>query len=544
MNKSLRTIAVDLTPVLPGGENGGAKIFVLELLRRLAEMAPQTQFVLLTQAASHEEIGALERKNMRRLMVVGSIVTNPLRPHLMGLASRVLSHVPGRLRRVVRRLHFRLNTTLQRRDSRALLRNMGADLLFCPFTAPTYFEAGIPTVCTIYDLQHKTYPEFFAAEEVAQRDCIFTEACLRASALAAISDYSRASVLAQASFDPERIRTIQLRMAKRMLPGVAPNKSVLTRLGLTPKRYLIYPANFWKHKNHEMLLTAFGMACHGRLPADVKLVCTGAPGVRQQWLMSAARTMNLGDRVLFPGYLPNAELEELMAHCSGVVFPSLYEGFGLPVIEAMAAGVPVACSNLTSLPEVVGDAALLFDPRIPNQIVQAIVSLVEDEGLRLRLVQAGRQRVTEFSDPERMATEYWELFQYALAYERQDNLLTGAYADGWAGPNLTIRVAPAASAQTLAIELSAPEWLPQRRLTIRASRGGKPQGVPLNVARGTSAVWSVPLEPAGGYYEIRIAPTFVPARSGHGDDQRELSAILQRCGIVRADGETIELFPE
>ena len=94
MNKKLRTIAVDLTPVLPGGENGGAKIFVLELLHRLAEMAPQTHFILLTQAASHEELAALDRPNMRRLMVLEPAVTNSVPPLSMSLASRILLHLP------------------------------------------------------------------------------------------------------------------------------------------------------------------------------------------------------------------------------------------------------------------------------------------------------------------------------------------------------------------------------------------------------------------------------------------------------------------
>lgn len=544
MNKQLSIIAVDLTPVLPGGENGGAKIFVLELLHRLAEMAPQTQFVLLTQAASHEELATLDRPNMRRLLVVSPLIANSLRPRLQGIATRILPHLPARLRGIVNRLGCKLNTILKRSGSGSLLRDLKVDLLFCPFTAPTYFEPGIPTVCTIYDLQYKTYPEFFAAEDVANRDRTFIEACRRATALTAISDYSRDSAIAHGSLDPACIRTIHLRMAQRIAPGVENDKAILGRLVLSPQRYLIYPANFWKHKNHEMLLTAFGMACHEGLPEDIKLVCTGAPGPRQEWLMSAARNMTLGDRILFPGYLPNAELAALMANCTGVVFPSLYEGFGLPVIEAMAAGVPVACSNTTSLPEVAADAAILFDPRVPTQIAQAMISLVENEVFRARLIQDGLQRAAEFSDSERMAREYWELFQYALANENHENFLSGAYADGWAGSILNIQAAPAASAQTLEIEFSAPEWLPQPRLTVQASRGGKNQGAPLVLERGTNVVLSLPMEPTGGGYEVRITPTFVPARSGHGDDQRELSAMLQRCGIVHADGEYVELFPE
>ncbi len=544
MSKLLSTIAVDLTPILPGGENGGAKIFVLELLRRLAEMVPQTQFVLLTQAASHEELAILDRPNMRRQMVVGPVVANSLRPRLLSLASRILPHLPGRLRRVVNRLGYKVNTMLKRGTSSMLLRNMAADLLFCPFTAPTYFEPGIATVCTIYDLQYKAYPEFFAAEDVAHRDRTFMEACRRATALTAISDYSRDTAIAYGDLNPSHIRTIYLRMAQRIAPGVENDKAILGRLNLIPQRYLIYPANFWKHKNHEMLLTGFSMARHQGLAADIKLVCTGAPGERQEWLMSAVRTMNLGDHVLFPGYLPDAELSALMANCSSMVCPSLYEGFGLPVIEAMAAGVPVACSNMTSLPEVAADAAILFDPRVPTQIAQAMVSLVDNEALRARLVQAGHQRAAEFSDAERMTREYWELFQHALANVKHENLITGAYADGWVGHCLNVQVAPAEKTQTLEIEFSAPEWLPQQRLIVQASQGGKKQGSPLVFKRGTNGVLSLPIESTGGCYEVRITPTLVPAHSGHGDDHRELSVKLQRCGIVGADGKYVELFPE
>lgn len=541
---SLNTIAVDLTPVLPGGENGGAKIFVLELLRRLADKAPQTQFVLLTQAASHQELAALERPNMRRLMVIGPAETTPFRPRLPGFASRVLSRLPGRLRSAVSRLGYSLNAALKRSGSGALLRGMGADLLFCPFTAPTYFELGIPTVCTIYDLQYRTYPEFFTAEDAAHRDRTFRDACRRATALAAISDYSRDSAITHGGLDPARIRTIHLRMAQRIATGAASDKGILDLLGLTPRRYLIYPANFWKHKNHEMLLTAFGMACRNGLAPDIKLVCTGAPGARQQWLTSAAHAMNLGGRILFPGFLPHAELATLMTHCNGVVFPSLYEGFGLPVIEAMAAGVPVACSNTTSLPEVAADAAILFNPRVPTQIAQALVSLVDDTALRTKLIQAGYHRATEFSDMGRMADEYWDLFQYAMANRRYQNLLTGAHSDNWAGPCLSIQTAPAANARSLEFEFFAPPLLPQPLITIQACHNGKPYGLPLEIARGTSALWSLPVESAGGCYEIRISPTFVPARSGRGPDERELSAKLRRCHILSSDGESIELFPE
>jgi glycosyltransferase involved in cell wall biosynthesis len=544
LKKSLKTIVVDLTPVLPGGENGGAKIFVLELLRCLSEIAPQAEFILLTQAASHDELAILDRRNMRRVMVIGPVVAQSIKPRLENFAAQVLRHLPTRLRRVASRFAYGLNTALKRHSSHGVLSGLKADLLYCPFTAPTYFESGIPTVCTVHDLQYKTYPEFFSAEDVAHRDRTFIEAARRASVIAAVSDYSRNSAIIHGSLDPASIRTVHSRLAKRILPAAQHDKSVLSRLELQIGRYIVYPANFWKHKNHEMLLTAFGMACSAALAPDIKLVCTGAPGARQSWLKSAAVAMKLGDRIVFPGFLPDAELAALIANCSGVIFPSLYEGFGLPVIEAMAAGVPVACSNTTSLPEVAADAAILFDPRVPTQIADAMTTLIYDEAVRTRLIHAGLERAMEFSDSMRMAREYWAVFEYASANAKHENLLIGAYPDGWAGPVLNIQVTPATSGQTLELDFLAPEWLPAAKLTIHASCSGKSPTKSIKISSGTTAHCTLPVDAAGGRYEIRISPTFVPARAGHGDDQRELSAMLQRCVIKYADGQQVQLFPE
>ena len=256
MSNSIKTIAVDLTPILPGGENGGAKIFVLELLHRLAELAPDTQFILLTQAASHEELKYLERKNMSCVEVVGNSLRNKT---WFPILTSLLQKLP-RLTKRLSYLGYRLNNLLKRRGAGSLLKNIGADLLFCPFTAPTFFESSIPTVCTIYDLQYKTYPEFFALEDAAHREHTFKEACRRASMLTAISDYARQSAIQHGGLEPEKIKTIYLQMAHRIIAENTQDKGLLKQLALEEQQYLLYPANFWKHKNHEMLLTAFGIA--------------------------------------------------------------------------------------------------------------------------------------------------------------------------------------------------------------------------------------------------------------------------------------------
>jgi glycosyltransferase involved in cell wall biosynthesis len=539
----LHTIAVDLTPVLPGGENGGAKVFVLELLRRLAERTPQTQFVLLTQAAAHEELAALDSTNVRRLMLLGPSAPPIFRSLATRVFSRLLAHLPGRLRPIAERLGYSALTSLKRTSSRSLLRELNADLLFCPFTAPTYFEHGIPTVCVIYDLQYKTYPEFFAPEDVAHRSRTFIEAARRSTTLAAISDYSRDMAITVGKLDPVSIKTIHLHISQHSLRNAPRDKSILSRLQLTAGKYLIYPANFWRHKNHEMLLTAFGLARRCGLADDINLVCTGAPGDRQQWLQRSARELGLGDHILFPGYLANAELLALVTSSAGVIFPSLYEGFGLPVIEAMATGVPVACSNVTSLPEVAGDAAILFDPRIPEQIAQAIISLAHDEELTARLVRLGDKRAAQFSDSRLMAEQYWELFQSAARLEHQSNVLVGVDPDGWAGPHATLQIAPSTLARTLDLEIALPAGAPVPAIMLRVTHD-QDQKAQITVERGENTSVSIPLPLAGGHFNIHASPSFVPALTRGSSDHRELSVRFVRCEIASADGDRDTLFAE
>ena len=546
MTTPLRHIAVDLTPILPGGSNGGAKIFVVELISRLSAMHPDCQFTLLTQAVSHGEMAVLDRSNVRRHLVLGNAPATGTRGLIKSVAAKVMPRLPGRAQRWLGRVGYQINSRLKRGGGkRSLLHEMGADLLFCPFTATTYFELGIPTVCTIYDLQYKSHPEFFTPMDVAHRDNTFAEACRKASALAAISDYSRNTAIHHGKLDPERIRTIYLRMAQRIGTTDETSDPVFSRLSLFQNQYLIYPANFWKHKNHEMLLVAFGMACARGLPPEIKLICTGSPGPRMDWLRSAAEGLGLAGRVVLPGYLPNAELAALISCCKAMIFPSLYEGFGLPVIEAMAAGVPVGCSNSTSLPEVAAGAAVLFDARVPIQIAEAMVKLSTDDALRQELIDHGSKRATAFGDTDRMAAEYWGMFEQAMASEMpemQENTLNGIYADGWAGSQFDVRASPVAAKSVLELSFMLPDWVPCARQRIRVFSSGQVVGSVTTLKRANQVTLAVPLPPGGGRYRIELTPTFVPAVTGYGADQRELTAMVTRCVITNASRcATIEL---
>lgn len=526
-------IVVDLTPILPGGDNGGAKVFVFELIREMARLAPRWQFVLLTQGAADEEIAELDSFNVqRRVMIRSSAPGQPAR--WRAAAARLLPLLPAPLRRFAGRKAFAVKQALRRASPGSFLRGLDADLLFCPFTAPVYAEPGVPVVCTLYDLQYKRYPQFFAPEDVAHRDAVFHAACRSATYIAAISDYARDSALHHGEIDRQRIGTIALRLAKRF-DAAGQAHPILARHGLEGGKYLLYPANFWRHKNHEMLLTAFGMAVCDGLPAEFCLVCTGAPGARLEYLRLAVERMGLAGRVRFPGYLDSSEFSHVLSACAGVVFPSLYEGFGLPVLEAMAAGVPVACSNATSLPEVAGDAALLFDPRVASDIAACMVTLATDITVREHLVRAGRERAVEFEDSGRMATEYLSLFDKAMTHARPASTLAGVHDDDWAGSELRLDVVAPGNDAWLDFEFLVPDWIPGRavRLELRGQQGTGARRS-LRVPRGRTGNWSLPVR--DGRVNIHLHPCFVPAKAGHGEDARELSLMVRSCRVRRADG--------
>lgn len=533
MSKRLKVIAVDLTPILPGGENGGAKIFVLELLRCLSGIKPETEFILLTQDLSHDELREMERGNVRRVMVVKSPDKDKItaRTSIKKIVHHTLSRLPHKVYRVANRVIGQISRSFERKRSGLSLKEMGVDLLFCPFTAPTFYEIGIPTVCTVYDLQYKTYPEFFSEADAIHRENTFREACRHAAMLVAISEYTRCSAIRHGGLDPTSIRTIYLRMARReMSTGRGVVVGLLEQIGVACERYLLYPANFWKHKNHEMLLTAFGIACNKGLPADIKLVCTGAPGHRLEWLKSAAYEMGIGERVLFPGYLSNSELSALITNCLGIVFPSLYEGFGLPVIEAMGAEKPVACSNVASLPEIAGGAALLFDPRVPNQIADAIISLSQDYSRHKHLVEAGKTRAAEFSDTRKMAEEYWLLFTQAISRERESTDFSGVHSDCWIGEKLCIETRASDNNETIELELEAPLSMPHTMVTAIVS-GIDGEESKVNIYRGETTRLVIKVENGCSYYEVRFHPTFVPADICDSDDHRIISVKLNYCKV-------------
>jgi glycosyltransferase involved in cell wall biosynthesis len=255
------------------------------------------------------------------------------------------------------------------------------DVMFNPgFTAP--LAAFCRTVSTFHDLQHKRHPEYFRWFDLPFWRFLLWTAAHRSQKIIAVSEATRTDLLHTYRIPPERVSVIH--------HGVDPSFFALDRSRTEP--YLLCVSTLHPHKNLERLVRAFA-----RKRRPERLVLAGMRGFQTPAVESVIQSLEMKDRVKITGWLPREELLRLYERAQAFVYPSTFEGFGMPVLEALAAGIPVACSNIAPIKEVAGDAALFFDPLGEEAIAAAVDQILNDKALREKLTQAGPERARPFT---------------------------------------------------------------------------------------------------------------------------------------------------
>ena len=249
-------------------------------------------------------------------------------------------------------------------------------------------------VVTVHDLIYARFPDAHAGLRDKGMRVLVPAAVRRSDRVMADSQSTRLDLIALLGVDPARVDVVPLGLGAVRREQPMSERDVRQRLGLGERRVLLSLSAKRPHKNLLALIGALAELAQEERPM---LVLSGYPTAHEAELRDRVRALGLDDDVRFPAWLSAAELEGLWAIAGAFVFPSLYEGFGLPVLEAMARGVPVACSNASSLPEVAGDAALLFDPSDEGAISVAIRRLLNDSVLANTLSARGLRRVREFT---------------------------------------------------------------------------------------------------------------------------------------------------
>jgi glycosyltransferase involved in cell wall biosynthesis len=332
-------VGISLLTLVPG-EVGGVETYARGLTRALAEVGTLDYTALVPPAAP----GAGEGLPEVTVSEYRAAQTVPQRALAMALAALR----PGRLRR----------------------RYAGLDLVHYPLTIA--LPPVAPSVVTVQDLQHLELPQLFSRAERLFRRRMHEGSARRANAVIVPSQFTRRSVVERLGLPPERVHAIAYGIDHaRFKPGPEPRED-----------FLLYPGRPWPHKNHARLFEALGLLRRER--PELALVLTGGghegravpPGVTVKGLVSAD------------------ELTSLYRRAACLVFPSLYEGFGQPPLEAMACGCPVAASRAGAIPEAVGDAAALFDPEEPEDIAAVVAAVLENPE---RFVAAGLERAARFT---------------------------------------------------------------------------------------------------------------------------------------------------
>jgi glycosyltransferase involved in cell wall biosynthesis len=280
--------------------------------------------------------------------------------------------------------------------SRALERSRAGDGVFWNpgFIPPLLLD--MPSVVTVHDLTHL---HFYSRLHQVYYQLVFKHLYRHCSAVVCVSDFTRREFLAWSGMPAVKVHVVR--------NGVQPIYAKNDEAYGLPYRYVLYPGNHRGYKNIERLIEAFA---HSSLPKqDIHLVMTGADNPA---LTRKAGELGVSSRVHFTGRVDDAELPRLYKGALLVAFVSLYEGFGLPLVEAMASGVPVLTSNVSAMPEVAGDAALVVDPYSVEAIADGLDVLAHDEVMREELVAKGLQRVKSF-DWDVSARELWSIIDQA-----------------------------------------------------------------------------------------------------------------------------------
>jgi glycosyltransferase involved in cell wall biosynthesis len=342
-------IGINALYLIPGGV-GGTEIYLRELLAALADLDQTNEYLVFTNLETQSDLVPKQANFHWKPQAVHA----RFRPARILWEQIVLPFEAARYR---------------------------LDVLFNPgFTAPLFSPCRQVTV--FHDLQHKRHPEYFRWFDLPFWQFLLWMAAHRSHRLIAVSEATRSDLLRFYSIPKERIAVVH--------HGV---ESAFSRLDRShTESYLLCVSTLHPHKNLPRLIRAYG-----RKKRDFRLILAGLRGFHAEAIERLIEDLKLQDSVRITGWVPREELYSLYARARAFVYPSTFEGFGMPVLEAMAAGIPVACSDIPPLREVAADAALFFDPLNEDDIASGIERVMSDASLQERLTTAGRERARPFT---------------------------------------------------------------------------------------------------------------------------------------------------
>jgi glycosyltransferase involved in cell wall biosynthesis len=327
-------------------------------------------------------------------------------PHLSGPCSAMavpapIPREPSFLRTQARKLKFLRSLWSRSRSDESLLpqsdgflESLGCDVVHFP--SQSAYLTKVPSIYQPWDLQHRHYPEFFSTDVLRVRDVQYLTFCRQARFVCVQTEWGKKDLIREYRIDADRIVVIRYGTAFEAYqpPHEAHTSRIRQELSL-PSQFFVYPAITWPHKNHELILRALGqLRAMGR---PVHVVFTGVITPYRERLDALAHELGVQEEVHFLGFVTSDQIQSIYSLATAMIFPSKFEGLGLPVLEAFRVKLPVLCSSATVLPEVAGNAALFFDPNSTAELVSAMDRVQSSPELRAQLVAEGTRILERYS---------------------------------------------------------------------------------------------------------------------------------------------------
>lgn len=273
------------------------------------------------------------------------------------------------------------------------------DILFIPsHTLPLIHKPGLKTVVTVHDLGAEYLPKTHQLKQRLYLKLMTDYQLKSATHLIAVSEATKQDLIKKVGIPKDKITVVYEGFNKQLKPVMGKNlQEELKKFGLKEKDYFLFVGTIQPRKNLERLIKAYTQFLAKGDAKPPTLVLAGSKGWLSDEIYELPKKLGIEDKVKFLGYVPDEDLPALYSGALAFTFPSLFEGFGLPILEAFACNCPVLTSNISSMPEVAGDAALLVDPYSIENIRDGLLKLYEDKKLSSKLVKKGAEQTQKFS---------------------------------------------------------------------------------------------------------------------------------------------------
>jgi glycosyltransferase involved in cell wall biosynthesis len=286
------------------------------------------------------------------------------------------------------------------------------------FPTQTAYLTSLPSIYQPWDLQHLHYPEFFSSTEFALRERWYRAYCSQAAFVCVQTEWSKQDVIEKYGISPDKM--VVIRWGAVFDAYAAPSEQVrqnTVEKYRLPRQFFFYPAVTWPHKNHEIIIRALYLlkTQHGR---TLDAYFTGASTKFRAKLHEIARELGVVDQLHYLGFVTAEELQSVFASATAMVFPSRFEGFGLPILEAFHARLPVLSANATVLPEVAQDGAAYFNPDSPTELAALMVRCLDNPDFRESLIPKGSEVLRTFSMKD-TAARFQALYSRTVGRSRE-----------------------------------------------------------------------------------------------------------------------------